>query len=64
MSITDFVIQARIAPDIATKLSVQGYTDTNALQFAQIEDLKEIGLLPGYIAQLRFAVANWSVSRT
>ncbi|KAJ3870916.1 hypothetical protein F5051DRAFT_446927, partial [Lentinula edodes] len=52
MSITDFVIQACIAPDIATKLSVQGYTDTNALQFAQIEDLKEIGLLPGYIAQL------------
>ncbi|KAJ4494497.1 hypothetical protein C8R41DRAFT_866726 [Lentinula lateritia] len=43
---------------------LQGYTDTNALQFAQIEDLKEIGLLPGYIAQLRFAVANWSVSRT
>ena len=64
MTIEAFCNQAGISASVAQKLRDQGYDRTNTLQYTQITDLSTlVKLLPVEIAQLRAAVADWSVPR-
>ncbi|KAK6974796.1 hypothetical protein R3P38DRAFT_3481402 [Favolaschia claudopus] len=61
-SIDEFCIFYGLSADISTKLTANGYQDTDIFYLVSIEDLKEMKFLLGQIAQLREAVRKWAVT--
>ncbi|KAF9022026.1 hypothetical protein BDP27DRAFT_1438998 [Rhodocollybia butyracea] len=61
MAMADFCLHHGLDNSVTQKLIELGYANTNSLQYTQVSDLKEFGLLLGNIAQLRAAVSDWSV---
>ncbi|KAK7037126.1 hypothetical protein R3P38DRAFT_3183232 [Favolaschia claudopus] len=61
-SIDEFCIFYGLSADISTKLTANGYQDTDIFYLVSIEDLKEMKFLLGQIAQLREAVRKWAVA--
>ncbi|KAH7921103.1 hypothetical protein BV22DRAFT_1039024 [Leucogyrophana mollusca] len=57
--LADFCASYDISDGVKKKLGDNGYISSHALRFATLDDLAEIGLLRGEIAQLRDAVSCW-----
>ncbi|KAK7016689.1 hypothetical protein R3P38DRAFT_2785859 [Favolaschia claudopus] len=61
-SILDFCAVYGLSADISTKLTTNGYQDTDVFYLVSIDDLKEMQFMLGQIAQLREAVRKWAVA--
>ncbi|KAF9064206.1 hypothetical protein BDP27DRAFT_1426053 [Rhodocollybia butyracea] len=61
MTMADFCTRYGLDESVSLKLIQLGYANMNSLQYTQVSDLKECGLLPGNIAQLHAAVLEWSL---
>ncbi|KAF9060855.1 hypothetical protein BDP27DRAFT_1429616 [Rhodocollybia butyracea] len=63
MIMANFCTQYGLDNSVTQKLIKLGYANTSSLEYTQVSDLKESGLLPRNIAQLCAAVSEWLVVR-
>ncbi|KAL1734255.1 hypothetical protein EV714DRAFT_269176 [Schizophyllum commune] len=62
LGISKFAIQFGLLQQVREKLEQNGYLTTDAFEFTSTQDLKDLKLLLGKIAQVCSAVKQWSIS--
>ena len=61
MTLADFCVVHQLMEGVRSKLEENGYSGSHTFQYAQWEELQEAGLKAGEIAQLKHAIATWSL---
>ena len=61
MTVADFCVVHCLMEGVHSKLEENGYSASHTFRYAQWEELQEAGLKAGEIAQLKHAMAMWSL---
>ncbi|KAJ7829625.1 hypothetical protein B0H13DRAFT_2372445 [Mycena leptocephala] len=60
LSIEDFCALYNLDADICDRFKQQRYKRTTSFKFVEIPELKEMGFMPGEVAELKVAIEEWS----
>lgn len=60
LSIEDFCALHNLDADICDRFKQQRYKCTTSFKFVEIPELKEMGFMPGEVAELKVAIEEWS----
>ncbi|KAJ7500247.1 hypothetical protein B0H11DRAFT_803324 [Mycena galericulata] len=60
LTIEEFCTKFNLDEDVCNRFKSQKFKRTDALQYVELAGLKEMGFMPGEIAELRVAIAVWA----
>jgi hypothetical protein len=63
LSLDEFCRMYRLTDGIRNKLDENGYSGTHTFPYAEWKDVKDVGLKPGEIAQLKHTISVWSTAQ-
>jgi hypothetical protein len=63
LSLADFCSKYGLTNGISQKLDENGYAGSHTFEYASWDEMRDVGLKSGEIAQLKHAIMKWSGSR-
>jgi len=63
LSLADFCSKYSLTTGISQKLDENGYAGSHTFEYASWDEMRDVGLKSGEIAQLKHAITKWSTAR-